>query len=99
MSDFFIVVSVYSKPGREEELRSRLIEVAEPSRRDEGNLRYELLEDQDDPRRFVFIEHWASPEAQHKHHTQTAHIQKFNEVGADAVDRVEFFYKLNRIVH
>lgn len=74
MSDFFIVVALYAKPGREAELRSRLQDVVGPSQRDEGSLRYEMFEDQDDPRRFVFFEHWASPEAQHKHHTQTPHI-------------------------
>ena len=97
MDDFYIVVSLYAKAGREEELRAQLIAVVEPSRRDEGSLSYELFADQDDPRRFVFVEHWASPAAQHKHHTESAHIRRFNELGAGAVERIEHFYKLNSI--
>lgn len=95
--EFFILAVLYAKQGREQELRDDLIAVVEPSRNDEGNLRYELFVQQDDPRRFVFVEHWASPEAQHKHHTESDHISRFHAGGIDAVERSELFYKLNRI--
>ena len=98
MSDFFIVVSLYAKKGREEELRASLEAVVEPSRRDEGSLRYEMFEDQADPRRFVFFEHWATPEAQQRHHTQTEHIRRFNEQGSGAVEKVEFLYNLRSVI-
>ena len=97
MSDFFIVVSLYAKEGREDELRAHLVAVVEPSRKDEGNLRYEMFADQGDPRRFIFVEHWASPDAQNKHHTQSEHIRRFNEHGAGAVEKIEFFHKLNSV--
>ncbi|MEJ8813452.1 putative quinol monooxygenase [Variovorax ureilyticus] len=98
MSDFFIVVSLYAKAGLEDQLREQLVAVVEPSRSDEGNLRYELFADRDDPRRFVFVEHWASPQAQQCHHTATAHIRRFNETGASAVEKIEFLYKLDSLV-
>jgi len=97
MSDFFIVVSLYAKAGLEKQLREQLVAVVEPSRSDEGNLRYELFADQDDPRRFVFVEHWASPQAQQRHHTETEHIRRFNEQGAGAVEKIEFLYKLDSL--
>lgn len=98
MSDFFIGVSLYAKEGREAELRASLIAVVAPSRQDEGCLRYELFADQADPRRFVFLEHWASAEAQHKHHTQTEHIRHFEkDGGASAVEKYEYVYTLNSI--
>ena len=98
MSDFFIGVSLYAKEGREDELRANLIAVVEPSRQDEGNLRYELFTDQNDPRRFIFLEHWASPEAQNRHHTQTEHIRHFEQDGgASAVEKYEYAYTLKRI--
>lgn len=97
MSEFFVMVILYAKEGREEELRRDLIAVVEPSRRDEGNLRYELFVHQDDPRRFVFVEHWAHPDMQQKHHTGSAHIRAFNEHGAENVEKVEVFYQLDRI--
>ncbi len=97
MSDFYIVVALYAKQGRENELRADLVELVGPSRRDAGSLRYELLVQQDDPRRFVFVEHWASPEAQRQHDAETDHIRRFKEHGFDAVEKVEFFYRLNLV--
>ena len=91
------MAALYAKEGREAELRENLVAVVEPSRRDEGSLRYDLFVDQDDPRRFIFVEHWASVEAQHRHHTQTEHIRRFQESGADAVERMELFSRLDRL--
>lgn len=97
MEDFFIVISLYAKPGREEALRGHLIDVVEPSRRDAGSLRYELFQDRADARRFIFVEHWASPAHQERHHTQTAHIHRFNELGAGDVERIEFLHRLSSL--
>ncbi|SMF58888.1 hypothetical protein SAMN02745746_04076, partial [Pseudogulbenkiania subflava DSM 22618] len=47
--------------------------------------------------RFVFVEHWASPEAQHKHHTQGEHILHFHAGGIDAVEKAELFYNLSLV--
>ncbi|MCY1497953.1 Antibiotic biosynthesis monooxygenase [compost metagenome] len=97
MNDFFIVIALQAKEGQEEALRAQLIAVVEPSRRDEGNLRYEMFADRNDPRRFVFVEHWASTEAQHRHHTESEHIRRFNADGAGAVEKIEFLYTLDRL--
>lgn len=97
MNDFFIVIALQAKEGQEEALRAQLIAVVEPSRQDEGNLRYEMFADRNDPRRFVFVEHWASPEAQHRHHTESEHIRRFNADGAGAVEKIEFLYTLDRL--
>lgn len=98
MDDFYVLVALYAKEGREAELRTALAAVVEPSRSDEGNLRYEMFEDQADPRRFVFLEHWASPETQHKHHTGSRHILDFNAKSSDAVEKVEIFYRLTQVI-
>jgi len=97
MNDFFVVVILYAKAGQENQLRDDLTAVVDPSRKDEGNLRYELFEDKNDPRRFVFVEHWADPAYQHKHHTESEHILHFNANGSSRVEKVELFYQLNRI--
>jgi quinol monooxygenase YgiN len=52
---------------------------------------------QDDPRRFFFVEHWASLDAQQSHDKESAHIRRFQENGSAAVEKVELFYKLDRI--
>jgi quinol monooxygenase YgiN len=97
MSDFYVLVTLYAKAGREKELRTKLVPLADASRRDEGNLRYEFFSDQEDPRRFIFVEHWDSPESQQKHHTQTAHVRRFEEEKADLVEKVEIFYRMKEI--
>ncbi|MNL26399.1 hypothetical protein D3C87_1479230 [compost metagenome] len=56
-----------------------------------------MFADRNDPRRFVFVEHWASPEAQHRHHTESEHIRRFNADGAGAVEKIEFLYTLDRL--
>ncbi|HYI31025.1 MAG TPA: putative quinol monooxygenase [Bradyrhizobium sp.] len=97
MSELFMVVAMHAKAGREDELRRDLIAVVGPSRSEEGNLRYELFVDQSDPGRFVFVEHWVTPEAQHKHHTEGTHIQEFNANGAKNVKQIEFMHMLSRV--
>ncbi|RZI40208.1 antibiotic biosynthesis monooxygenase [Herbaspirillum sp. HC18] len=97
MSDFFLLATLYARPDRAEELRNKLIALVEPSRKDDGNLRYELFADQNDPRRFIFIEHWSNEEAQKKHHTETDHIRRFEEQKGELVEKVELFYKMAAI--
>lgn len=97
MSDLFVIVILNAKTGRESALRRDLVAVAEPSRRDDGNLRYEVFVDQNDPGRFVFVEHWADLAAQNKHHTESPHIRHFQDHGSANVDKIEVFYKLDRI--
>ncbi len=97
MDDFYVLAVLYAKPGREAELREKLRAVVEPSRRDAGNLCYELFEQQDDPRRFVFVEHWESPAAQEAHHTRSDHIRRFQNDGSNAVESVELFYRMKLV--
>jgi quinol monooxygenase YgiN len=97
MDDFFVLVTLYARAGREEELRTKLIPLAEASRRDEGNLRYEFFVDQGDPRRFIFMEHWDSPESQHKHHTQSEHVRRFEGQKSALVEKIEVFLQMKEI--
>ncbi len=96
MNDLFILAVLYAKQGQEGQLRADLTALVEPSRKDEGNLRYELFVDQNDPRRFVFVEHWADAASREKHHTQSRHIVHFHGHGVSAVEKSEV-YKLDRI--
>jgi quinol monooxygenase YgiN len=97
MPELFIVAGLKAKQGKEEELRRDLVAVVEPSRTEDGNLRYELFVDQGDPGRFVFVEHWTSAEARHKHHTKGPHILNFHANGIANVERAEFPLILSRI--
>jgi len=96
--EFFVLASLHAKQDRQTELRRQLISLVGPSRKDAGNLRYELFADQNDDRRFVILEHWADPQAQQKHHTESEHIVHFEkEQKAALVEKVELFYSLDRI--
>ena len=97
MSDLFIVVGLRAKSGKEDDLRRDLTALVEPSRHEEGSLRYELFEDRDTPGLFVFVEHWASAEARERHHTQGPHIQHFHANGAANVERTEFAHMLKQV--
>lgn len=97
MSGLFVVVSLYAKSGKEEELRRDLLVVVEESRKEEGSIRYDLHVDRNDPARFVFIEHWASAEQQSRHHNEGPHIRFFHENGAKNIERTEFAYFLDPV--
>ena len=97
MNDFFLLVVLYAKEGQEDQLRADLAALVEPSRKDEGNLRYELFADQSDARRFVFVEHWADAASREKHHTESKHIRYFEAHGISAVEKYEAVYKLDQI--
>ena len=49
MSEIFIVVGLKAKAGAEDKLRQDLSVLVEPSRAEDGNLRYDLFEDRDQP--------------------------------------------------
>jgi len=97
VSELSIVVVLHAKKGREEQLRKDLTALVPLSRKEEGNLSYDLFVDQADPGRFVFVERWASEELRQKHHTESAHIQRFHAGGVEAVERTEVAYMLDRI--
>lgn len=97
MSELFIVVGLKAKGGKEDELRRDLASLVEPSRQEDGNIRYDLFEDQGAPGHFVFVEHWASVEARNRHHEHGPHIQHFHEHGVSNVEATEFAHFLKRV--
>lgn len=97
MSELFIVVGLVAKAGKVDELRRDLSSLVEPSRKEEGNIRYELFEDQETPGQFVFVEEWASAEARARHHEHGPHIAHFHAHGVNNVDRTAFAHLLKRV--
>lgn len=70
----FIVARLQAKPGQAAEVRSILQALVAPTLKEQGCLRYELLQRQDDPTAFVFVETWAS-DASLEAHMATPHFQ------------------------
>ncbi|USX26807.1 antibiotic biosynthesis monooxygenase [Oxalobacteraceae bacterium OTU3CINTB1] len=98
MSTLFIVFGLKAKEGKADELRVDLSRLVEPSRNEDGNIRYDLLEDKDAPGHFVLVEEWSSAEARAKHHEHGPHIKHFEEHGVKNVDKTEFGRVLNRVL-
>lgn len=97
MPELHIVATLYALSGKEQEVRRDLIAVTEASRREEGNIRYELFEDRSDLRRFVIIEHWRDEADQDRHHNLSDHIRHFHANGDRNVERREAVYLLRQI--
>ncbi len=98
MSELLVVVGLRADAGKEDELRRDLMVLVEPSRHEDGNIRYELLERIDEPGHFVFIEEWSSVEARMKHHEHGPHIQHFHANGVKNVAETEFALTLKKVV-
>lgn len=97
MSEFCLMVTLRAEKGQENDLRRHLEALVEPSRREPGNLRYDVYADRDDPCRFIVLEIWASEEDQHRHHTTAPHIQAFNASTAHHVARIDTVQTLSRV--
>ena len=62
-----------AKPGKAAALKDFLSQLVEPTRREDGCLRYELHQNKADPEDIVFIEEWAS-DAALDDHLASAHV-------------------------
>jgi len=69
-----VVAHLVAFPDKVAELKSLLLSIIEPSRQDEGCIKYELLQNQADPTDFTFVEEWESA-ALLEVHLDSTHIQ------------------------
>jgi quinol monooxygenase YgiN len=70
-----VLASLHALPGQENELKTVLLTLIEPTRAEAGCIRYELWQSQLTPTEFVFVEEWES-EADEQRHLQSAHVQQ-----------------------
>ena len=73
MKPVTVVAVLKAKPGKEEDLRSALLGLVEPTRAENGCLQYDLHVSTEAPGEFVFYENWASRAALDEH-MQTPHL-------------------------
>lgn len=69
-----IIARFIARPECVGELRTLLLGLLPPTRREAGCLRYELLTNRADPTEFTFIEEWADAAAINAH-LETAHLK------------------------
>jgi quinol monooxygenase YgiN len=91
-----VVARIVALPEKIEALKAVLLEIIEPTRKELGAIKYELLQNQSDLTEFTFIEEWASNEALETHlaspHLQAA-IAKLEGLVATSPD-VRFYHLL-----
>ena len=68
-----VVARVVARPDSVDAVKRILVGMLEPSRAEEGCLVYELLQCQDDPTDFTFVEEWTDAAALERH-AASAHI-------------------------
>ncbi|VTZ65483.1 putative quinol monooxygenase [Sinorhizobium medicae] len=79
----------FAKPGKSEELGERLLALVDPTRQEEGCLRYHILKSSDDPDHWFIYEDWRS-EADFNGHMVQPYIREFMGVVGDLCrDEVE----------
>jgi quinol monooxygenase YgiN len=62
-----VIASLRAKPGSEDQLRTALSSLIEPTKKEDGNVNYDLHEAVDQPGLFYFYENWESAEALQQH--------------------------------
>jgi quinol monooxygenase YgiN len=78
---YIVHVQVHVKPEKVEEFRQASIENAQNSVQEPGILRFDVLQQMDDPARFILEEVYRSPEDQIKHR-ETPHYLKWRDAVA-----------------
>ena len=79
---FVVCVRIHVKPDRVEAFRDAAVRNARSTRQEPGNLRFDVLQQEQDPNRFTFYEVYRTPE-DFAAHQKTAHYLEWRETVAD----------------
>ena len=79
---FIVHVNVHVKPGSEKAFARSSIENAQESIMEPGVARFDVIQQADDPTRFVLVEVYRTPEDAAKH-KETAHYKVWRDAVAD----------------
>src|SRR5438445_10361341 len=74
MKTITVVATFQAKPGKENELRTTLIGMVAPTRKEAGCVNYDLHASPDDPAKFLFHEDWRC-KADLAAHLQSPHVK------------------------
>jgi quinol monooxygenase YgiN len=89
-------VNIQVKPDQIDAFKAASVENARNSLREPGIARFDVLQQQDDPTRFMLVEIYRTPEAPAAH-KQTAHYQKWAETVADMMAVPRFSVKFANV--
>lgn len=80
-----IVARILAKEEKRDLVKSELIKLIEPTRAEEGNINYDLHQDNENPNLFLFHENWISRELWQVH-MNNEHLKKYMEATDGAVE-------------
>jgi quinol monooxygenase YgiN len=80
-----VIAYMHAKPGKEDELRSALESLIQPTTGEQGCVNYDLHQGVEDPGAFFFYENWESG-AHLDAHLDAPHLQDFSAKLGDLLD-------------
>ena len=95
MSKLTVVAKVVAKQGSVEKVRSELLKLIEPTRKENGCIEYNLHQDNEDPAVFVFHETWENLACFEKH-MNTDHFRRYISA-VDGLIEDKTVHKMTRI--
>ncbi len=84
-----VIARITAKPDKIEQTKQVLLGLLAPTRQEEGCINYDLHQNPDDARSFVFYENWTSRQALDQH-LETPHLldfkAQFDEILSEEID-------------
>ncbi|TDT45292.1 quinol monooxygenase YgiN [Maribacter spongiicola] len=90
-----LVVNVVVKEEFREEIKSELLKLVGPTRGEEGNIAYDLHQDNENPNLFLFHEKWVN-QAYLDKHSQSSHIAVYRVASKDKLENLSA-YKMTEL--
>ena len=81
-----VVANIKARAGKETDTKAALMALIEPTRKENGCLKYDLHISASDASEFLFYEHWTSEDALVKH-SQSEHIKGLKERSEELLAR------------
>ena len=91
-----IIAHIEAKEGALELVKKEVLALVEPTKKEQGCLRYELNQDHVNQNLFIFVEEWESQELWQKH-MDNKHLQAFVKATDGVLEKLEV-YQLGRLV-
>lgn len=95
MSKLTVVATIVAKTDSVKEVKTELLKLIEPTRKEAGCIEYNLHQDNDDPAVFIFYETWESLKCLEKHMNSDHFKSYVNAAGNLIADKI--VHKMTRI--
>jgi quinol monooxygenase YgiN len=91
-----VTAEVVAKHGKEAELRTQVLALVAPTRKEEGCVQYDVHVSNGEPGRFVFYENWTSGEMLDRH-LKSDHFRAFEAAAGSLLAEPTRVLRLTRI--